>query len=155
MPAKALKEFLNKHKVKFVAISHSQAFTAQEVAASAHVPGKELAKTVIVKLDGVMAMVVVPASFRVDLDALKTAARARKAELAGEGEFRDKFPECELGAMPPFGNLYGMDVYVADVLAEDAEIAFNACTHTELFRLKYADFERLAKPRVGRFAMAP
>lgn len=154
MPAKALREFLNKHHVKFVTIAHSKAFTAQEVAASAHIPGKELAKPVVVKIDGAMALVVVPASFKVDLEAVKAAAGARRVELAGEGEFRDRFPECDLGAMPPFGHLYGMATYVADLLATDQEIAFNACTHSELFRLKYADFARLEKPMVGRFVMA-
>ncbi len=152
MPAKKLKDFLDQEGVKYVAITHSPAFTAQEVAASAHIPGKELAKTVIVKLDGDMAMAVLPASQSVDFDKLADLAGADSAELAGEEEFRDLFGECEVGAMPPFGNLYDMDVYVEESLTEDEEIAFNAGTHKELVRLDYADFERLVQPTVGAFA---
>lgn len=152
MPVRRLKEFLDQNKVKYVTIGHSTAYTAQEIAASAHVKGKELAKTVMVKIDGKMAMVVVPASFKVDFDLLQDITGAHQVELAGESEFRSLFPECEVGAMPPFGNLYGMDVYAAEVLAEDEEIAFNAGSHTELIRLAYSDFERLAKPRVVHLA---
>lgn len=152
MPVKKLKEFLDSNRVKYVTISHSAAYTAQEIAATAHVPGKELAKTVIVKVDGKMAMAVLPASFKVDLQHLKDAAGATSVELASEREFRDMFPGCETGGMPPFGNLYGMDVYVSARLAEDAEIAFNAGSHTELVKLGYKDFDRLVKPKVIHFA---
>jgi len=151
MPVRRLKEFLDSQQIKYVTISHSPAFTAQQIAAAAHVPGKELAKTVMVLVDGKMAMAVLPASLRVDLDHLQEIIGARRIELADERSFRDKFPECEVGAMPPFGNLYGMDVYVADSLAEDDEIAFNAGSHTELIRMAYADFERLVKPKVLAF----
>jgi Ala-tRNA(Pro) deacylase len=146
MLARQLKEFLDTQRVKYVVISHSAAYTAQEIAASAHVRGKELAKTVIVKLDGHLAMMVLPASQRVDLGRLQEAAGARAAELAHEPDFEAAFPGCELGAMPPFGNLFGLPVYVAARLAEDEEIAFNAGTHTELVRMAYRDFERLVKP---------
>ena len=152
MPAKRLKEFLDGQKVKYVVIQHSPAFTAQEIAASAHVSGKELAKTVMVRIDGKMAMAVLPASFKVDFDRLREAAGAESAELAGEAEFEDMFPGCEVGAMPPFGNLYDMEVYVSERLAEDEEIAFNAGSHTELVRLAYADFERLVSPRVAKIS---
>ena len=135
-----------------MSISHSPAFTAQEIAASAHIPGKELAKTVMVKLDGTMAMAVLPASLAVDFDLLKAAAGAKKAELAGEAEFLDLFPECEAGAMPPFGNLYDMAVYADEGLAEDEQIAFNAGSHKELVRLAYADFARVVEPTVASFA---
>ena len=148
MPAKQLKDFLDSHKIKYVTISHSAAFTAQQIAASAHIPGKELAKTVMVKLDGKMAMAVVPAPRQVDLERLKAAAGAKTVELASEAEFKDMFPGCEPGAMPPFGNLYGMAVYAASELAEDDEIAFNAGSHTELIKLAYKDFERLVGPEV-------
>jgi len=151
MPVRRLKEFLDSQQIKYVTISHSPAFTAQQIAATAHVPGKELAKTVMVLVDGKMAMAVLPASLRVDLDHLQEIVGARRIELADERSFRDKFPECEVGAMPPFGNLYGMDVYVADSLAEDDEIAFNAGSHTELIRMAYADFERLVKSKVLAF----
>lgn len=152
MPVQKLKEFLDSQKVKYVTIYHSPAFTAQEIAASAHVPGKELAKTVMVKIDGRMAMVVLPASFRIDMQMLRQATGAANVELAGEKEFKDMFPACEVGAMPPFGNLYGMDVYVSETLSKDEEIAFNAGSHTELVRLAYADFARLVNPTVVQLA---
>jgi Ala-tRNA(Pro) deacylase len=152
MPVESLKDFLDSHGVKYVTVTHSKAYTAHEVAASAHVPGKEMAKPVIVKVDGRMAMAVLPASQRVSFEQLRDAIGARDVTLAAEDEFRALFPDCEVGAMPPFGNLYGLDVYVADALAEDQEIAFNAGTHTEVVRLAYADFERLVKPQVMSFA---
>jgi len=152
MPLRKLREFLDSHGVKYVTISHSPAYTALETAASAHVRGKELAKTVMLKMDGKMAMAVLPATHSVDFGLLKAAASAGRIEMADEAEFKDMFPECEIGAMPPFGNLYGMEVFVDASLAEDEEIAFNAGSHTELIRLSYKDFERLASPNVGRFA---
>jgi Ala-tRNA(Pro) deacylase len=146
-----LREFLDSHGVKYVVVPHAHAFTAQQIAASAHIPGKELAKTVVVKLDGKTVLAVLPASQTVDFDLLREAAGASHAELASEAEFRGRFPDCDLGAMPPFGNLYGLDVYVADSLAEDEEIAFNAGSFTELVRMDYRDFERLVRPKVLRF----
>jgi Ala-tRNA(Pro) deacylase len=152
MLARALQTFLDSHQVKYVTIRHSPAFTAQEIAASAHIPGKQLAKTVIVKLDGNLAMAVLPASDTVDVERLQAAAGARTVALANEQDFQDRFPECEVGAMPPFGNLYGLDVWVAARLAEDEEIAFNAGDHTELIRMAYRDFDRLVQPKVGPFS---
>ena len=119
MPIKKLKEFLDSHNVEYITISHSTAYTAQRIAATAHIPGKELAKTVIIKVDGKMAMAILPATYKVDFKLLKKAAGASKVELSSESEFKDIFPACEVGAMPPFGNLYGMDVYVAEKLNED------------------------------------
>ena len=118
MPANKIKEFLDSQQVKYVTISHSATYTAQEVAASAHVRGKDLAKTVMVTLDGKMAMAVLPASRKIDFDLLRQAAGVEDAQLAGERAFSDIFPGCEVGAMPPFGNLYGMDVYVSPLLAK-------------------------------------
>jgi Ala-tRNA(Pro) deacylase len=109
---------------------------------------------VMVKLDGNMAMVVLPASRHVEFPLLRAATGAREAELASEGEFRDLFPECELGAMPPFGNLYDMAVYVTASLMAEEEIAFNAGSHTELIRMPTEDFNRLVKPEVMRFSAA-
>ncbi len=152
MPLERLKQFLDTNAVKYVTVKHSPAYTAQEVAALAHVPGKEGAKTVMVKLDGRMAMAVVPASCRVIFDLLRQASSARDAELATEREFQDLCPGCETGAMPPFGNLFGMDVYVDEALAQDPEIAFNAGSHTEMVRLPFADFARLVKPKVVRLS---
>jgi len=146
MSATRLKEFLDKEHVKYVSIGHSPAFTAQEIAAAAHVPGKELAKSVIVKIDGELAMVVLPAPEHVRLGMLQESLGARNVELADEIEIEEAFPDCETGAMPPFGNLYGMDVFVSQVLREDDEIAFNAGSHSELIRLAYADYERLVHP---------
>lgn len=148
MAVSKLKEFLDTKKVKYVTISHSQAFTAMEVAESAHVRGRDLAKTVILKVDGKLIMMVLPATQKVDLDRFRSSTKAVSVELASERDFRADFPGCELGAMPPFGNLYGMDVYADPRLAEDDEIAFNAGTHTELIRLAYKDFERLVMPKM-------
>jgi Ala-tRNA(Pro) deacylase len=149
MPLTRLKEFLDANGVKYVTIRHSVAYTAQEVAASAHVRGKEMAKTVMVKVDGRLAMAVVPAAQKVDVGKLRDATGAKVVAIAAEQDFGGAFAECELGAMPPFGNLYGMDVYADAQLAQDDEIAFNACSHTELMRLPYRDFERLVKPKVA------
>jgi Ala-tRNA(Pro) deacylase len=151
MPVKKLKEFLDSTGAKYVVVSHAPAYTAQEIAASAHIPGKTLAKTVMVKLDGKMAMAVLPANLVVDFAGLKATAGASEAKLASEEEFRSLFPECEVGAMPPFGNLYDMPVYVDRSLAEDDEIAFNAGSHKELFRMVYKDFEKIVKPKTGNF----
>ncbi len=147
-----VKRHLDKHRVKYVTIAHSPAFTAQEVAATAHVPGREMAKTVMVKLDGKMAMAVLPASERVVFDLLRDTAGAHSAELASEGEFASLFPGCERGAMPPFGNLSGLDVYVDRDLAADETIAFNAGSFTEVIQMTYADFARLVQPKVAKFA---
>src|ERR1035438_213976 len=132
-----VKAFLDGHEVKYVVMTHSKAYTAQGIAAVAHISGKFLAKTVIVKLDGALAMAVLPASYH--------------AELASEREFKQHFPDCETGAMPPFGNLYGIPVYVDETLTEDDEIAFNAGSHYELIRMAYTDFDRLVRPEeIGR-----
>ena len=149
MPLQKLREFLDSNHVKYMTISHSVAYTAQEVAASAHVKGKDLAKTVMVVADGDLAMVVLPASFHINLELLKEATGSKQVRLASEGEFRDRFPGCETAAMPPFGNLYGMKVYVSQSLTHDKEIAFNAGTHSELIRLSYEDFERLVEPKIA------
>ena len=146
MPVERLKEYLTNENVKYVTIQHSKAFTAHEIAESAHIPDKELAKTVMFNIDGEMAMVVIPASSHVDLDRLKLAVGSGNVDLADENEFKNEFPDCEVGAMPPFGNLYGMRVYVSQGVREDDEIAFNAGSHTELIRLAYRDFERLVQP---------
>ncbi len=148
MPIEKLKGFLDENSVKYAVIAHSNAYTAQEIAESAHIPGGEIAKTVMVTIDGEHAMAVVPASYRVDFGLLKEATGAGSIELTEESALKGLFPDCELGAMPPFGNLYGMRIYVAKTLAEDDQIAFNAGSHTELIRLAYKDFERLVKPVV-------
>lgn len=153
MPVKKLQDFLESQRVTYIAITHSPAYTAQEIAACAHIHGKDLAKTVMVKADGKMMMAVVPASQKVSLDHLCTVAGVQKLDLASEQDFKGEFPDCEIGAMPPFGNLYGMDVYVSETLSQDEQIAFNAGSHTELVQLQYQDFERLVHPKVANIAL--
>jgi Ala-tRNA(Pro) deacylase len=153
MPLNHVKTFLDEHQVRYVTISHSPAYTAQEIAACAHMPGREIAKSVIVKLDGELAMVVMPAPQKVDLELLRHATGAADVTLADENEFIDHFPDCEPGAMPPLGNLYSMKVYASEDLADDEFIAFNAGTHTELIRMSFADFKRLVNPTIAPLAM--
>mgnify|MGYP001555042407 FL=1 len=148
MPTQTLKSFLDSHHVKYTTLTHSPEYTAQEIAASAHIPGKDLAKTVIVKIDGDFAMAVLPASMHVSLPRLQEAVGTNDAEIASEEEFEKLFPDCELGAMPPFGNLYDRPVFAAKELTQDEEIAFNAGTHSELVQLAYSDFDKLVHPKV-------
>jgi Ala-tRNA(Pro) deacylase len=155
MSASKIKEFLDSQKVKYATLKHRAAYTAQEVAASAHIAGSQLAKTVVIKLDGKMALAILPAIYRVDLNRLKKELGARQVELAGEKEFKDLFPGCDVGATPPFGNLYGLEVIADASLPDKVTITFCAGSHTELIQLSYADFERLAKPRVADFALKP
>jgi Ala-tRNA(Pro) deacylase len=111
MPIQKLKEFLDSHDIKYVVISHLVAYTAQGVAARTHISGKELAKTVIVNIDKALAMALVPASLHIDLSQLRSAASAENVAVASEEEFKERFLDCETGAMPPFGNLYDMPVF--------------------------------------------
>jgi Ala-tRNA(Pro) deacylase len=153
MPIGILKDYLNENNIEYITISHSPAFTAQTIAASAGIRGKDMAKTVIVLIDGKLSMAVLPASYRVDLEMLANTLGAKKVELAGEQDFKNVFPDCEVGAMPPFGNLYGVDVYVAQSLAENIVIVFNACSHHELIRMSYRDFENLVQPKIIKFSV--
>ncbi len=146
MSAHKLQEFLDENQVLYTTISHSPAFTAQEIAHVAHIPGAELAKTVMVKLDGQLVEAVLPASEKVDLEMFRSATGAGDAELASEVDFDAYFPDCEVGAMPPCGNLYGMQVYVSPSLSADRQIAFNSGSHSELICMLYKDFERLVHP---------
>ncbi|MGA2101452.1 MAG: YbaK/EbsC family protein [Candidatus Sulfotelmatobacter sp.] len=152
MTLSKVRSFLDSHQIKYLVISHSLAYTAQGVAALAHVSGKKLAKTVIVKIDGILAMVVIPASFHVDLERLRKLTGAQTVEIATESEFKDAFPDCETGAMPPFGLLYDMPVYADVSLAENDEITFSAGTHRELVRMNWDDMLRLVNPTVGEVA---
>ncbi len=152
MPIGTLLRTLDQHRVRYVVSRHSVAYTAQAIAEAAHVSGTLVAKTVIVSLDGRLAMAVLRATDRIDLDLLRSAAHATRCELATESDFAGRFPGVEVGAMPPFGNLYGMDVYVDDTLARDHDISFNCGTHAELMRLAYADFERIVHPHRARFS---
>jgi Ala-tRNA(Pro) deacylase len=147
-----LEAYLREKRVPFEVRHHPVAYTAQEVAASEHVPGKMLAKTVMVLADGEMVMLALPAPYQVDMEKAGTALRAGEVRLAREEEFEGAFPDCEVGAMPPFGNLYDLPVYVEEALAEDETIVFRAGTHTDTMSVRYADFERLVKPTVVEFA---
>lgn len=149
---KRLENYLDGNTVKYRKLHHSPAFTAQETAASAHVPGKELAKTVVVKTDEGYALVVLPACFKINLKDLRRAMSKKHVEIAEEKEFAKMFPDCEVGAMPPFGNLYSLPVYVAKTLSDDEEIAFNAGTHTDMISMRYRDFEKLVQPVVADFS---
>lgn len=152
MPIARIREFLDGAKIPYTAIHHSKAYTAQGIAALTHIPGRELAKTVIVRIDEQLAMAVLPSSRWVDLAAIRKQLGTPKVELASEFEFDSRFPDCETGAMPPLGNLYDMPVYVDTSLTEDQEIAFNAGSHYEVIRMKYEDFARLVQPVILRFA---
>lgn len=146
MATKKLRDFLDSHHVRYAVITHSPAYTAPEIAQSAHIPGKQLAKTVIVKADGRLVMAVLPSTQHVHTEAMRKAIGAHELVLASESEFTGRFPDCEPGAMPPFGKLFGIEVFVSPRLAEDEMICFNAGNHRELIRMSYADFERLAEP---------
>lgn len=146
-----LTHYLEDQHVPFVTIPHARAYTAQEIAASVHVPGQEVAKTVIVEGDGKLYMAVVPATRRIDLIPLKKALGVKKIRLASEAEFEGVFPECEVGAMPPFGNLYRIPVIVDESLKKDREIVFNAGSHTETVKIQFDEFVELVKPLFASF----
>jgi Ala-tRNA(Pro) deacylase len=149
MPIHRLRKFLDDKRIKYTVICHSTAYTAQEIAQSAHVSGFQIAKTiVIVTMEGKTALVVLPAPYRINFSSLKEELGSAGVWLASEEEFNEMFPDCETGAMPPFGNLYSLEVYVDKKLTEDKEIAFNACNHRELIKMKYSDFSRLVRPTV-------
>jgi len=147
MPSQLLKSFLDENDIKYISIMHSMAFTAVEVAKSSHIPSRELAKTVIINVDNEMAMAVVPANYKVNLDILRQTLDTQNIKLADEAEFTPRFKDCEVGAMPPFGCLYEMDVYIAESLTEDDKITFNAGSHLEAIQMGYKDYENLVKPR--------
>lgn len=146
MPVQQLKDYLDQNQVPYVTVSHSPAYTAQEIAKRTHIKGDQLAKTVIVTIDGSMAMVVLPASCRIRWDRFIKAMGTDFIELADEEEFQDHFPNCEVGAMPPFGNLYDMNVYLYEELAKNEEIAFSAGSHSEIIKLKFSDYREIVEP---------
>lgn len=152
MPASRLKQLLDQNSVPYESISHPNAYTVAAIGAITHIPGKEIAKTVMVRVDGQICMAVVPGSRHLDLGALKNALGAKSAMLVSEEEFASTFPDCEIGAMPPFGVLYNLPVYADEHLAQEPEIVFNAGSHHELVRMAFRDFERLQKPKVLHMA---
>jgi Ala-tRNA(Pro) deacylase len=152
MPTQRLISYLEEQGIPYQTLEHTTAYTAQGVAASLHMRGREVAKTTVVKLDGRFEVAVLPAPRHVDFAALRALTGAQAASLATEAELARLFPGCEVGAMPPFGNLYGLPVWVDEQLAKDDAIAFNAGTHREAVKMSFADFCRAVGPRIGAFA---
>ena len=147
-----IRDYLDSQKAPYEWLPHPQAFTAQEVAHSLHVSGKRLAKTVILDADGRLVMAVLPASHRLIISELKAALEVRRLEMLPESELAKIFPDCDLGAIPPFGNLYGIEVWVDRTVEESGELVFTAGTHVDAVRMKYSDYAELVKPHVGRFS---
>ena len=147
-------DYLARNSIQYEVIEHAPAFSAHEVAVVSHVPDKELAKTLIVNADGKFCMVIMPADHRMDDHLLHDLLKAKHVHLASEEDLKQIFPDCEVGAMPPFGNLYALPVYADKTLAADDEIIFNACSHTKSIRLKMSDFIRLVKPVVAEFSQS-
>ena len=148
-----LEKYFHDNGVGFQAMTHPTAYTAQDVAAAQRVKGKQVAKVVIVLADATAVMLVMPASYRIDFAKLKMALNAKDARLAKEEEFSNLFPDCDTGAMPPFGTLYSVPVYVDRSLTEDPEIVFQAGSHRDTMKITYQDYARLAQPVVADFAM--
>lgn len=155
MIAKKLKDFLDSYQVKYVTTTHSPAYSAHDLASTTHHAEREVAKTVIVNVKGELAMAVLPASYHIDFHRLMDALHTGDMYLAPEEEFKDRFPDCEVGAMPPFGNLYGMKTYVSQSLTEDKEITFHAGTLSESITMAYEDYNRLVAPIVTSFTDRP
>jgi len=146
--SKSIKKFLDEYDVEYVTVEHSKAYTAPRIASSAHISGKELAKTVIIKKDDQFAMAVLPADEKIDFNRFKAEVKADKVELATEKEFKDLFPDCEVGAMPPFGNIYDLETYISPHFKNQRHITFNAGNHLELIRMRYKTYEELVKPEI-------
>jgi len=153
--SRMLKEYLDREHVHYDMLPHPEAFRALAIAHALKTPEKEMAKVVIVKVDERFVMAVLPASWQVDLHRLREIFMTHHVRLATEDEVKDLFPDCEVGAMPPFGILYGLPVYVDRSLIEDEEIVFQAGTHSEAIRMRYADFAALVLPVVGEFHRSP
>jgi Ala-tRNA(Pro) deacylase len=150
---KKLKDYLEKNRVSYEVGYHARVYTAQEVVASQHVPGREMAKVVMVKADEKMIMLVLPASYRVDMKKLKGLLNCKRVGMTKEEKFEELFPDCEVGAMPPFGNLYNLEVWVDQILTQDDFIVFRAGSHVETLRIKYNDYAGLVNPKVGDFSV--
>jgi Ala-tRNA(Pro) deacylase len=150
---KKLKDYLEKNQVRYEVGYHERVYTSQEIAAAMHVPGKELTKVIMVKADGKMVMLVLPASYRVETKKLKKVFQCKRLGIAKEKDFEELFSDCEVGAMPPFGNLYHLEVWVDQVITEDEFIVFQAGSHVETLKIKYSDYVRLVNPKVGDFSV--
>lgn len=141
-----LEAVLKENNIPYRIIPHTAAYTAQQTAEMAHIPGREVIKPVLLKADGRLIMVIEPANLKINLKELEKLLKVKKIELATESEFKDKFPDSEVGAMPPFGELYGVESYIDEILSKDETVVFNGGNHTELVEMKFKDFERIAKP---------
>ena len=150
-----MEAYLRENDAPFEVKRHETAYTMSEVAAALHESGKHVAKVVIVKAGTEMVMLVVPSSYRLNMDHVRAMLAVDKVRLAQEHEFGDLFADCAPGAMPPFGNLYDVPVYVERALAEQEEVFFRIGTHQHMMKVAYADFSRLAQPTVGEFAYVP
>lgn len=149
--SRILKDYLDHEQVHYDVLPHPEAFRALAIAQTLHTPEKEMAKVVIVKVDQRFVMMVLPASWNVDLHRLRIVFASHQVRLATEEEMKSLFPDCELGAMPPFGQLYGLPVFVDQLLAEDEDIVFQGGTHSEAIRMRYWDFASLTFPVVEQF----
>jgi len=147
--AAKLKSFLDRNKVSYHVLAHHERFTAPEIAQELHVPGHMMAKVVVVNADGKRMIVALDSNRRVDLEAVREAVGASSVGMASEEDIREQFPDCEVGAMPPFGNLYDVPVVVDEALTHDRNIVFEAGNHHEAIKLAYADFDRLVHPQVA------
>jgi len=151
VPVSKLKKYLDQNQAAYLVLKHPPAYTAEETALSAYLPGRDVAKTVIARMDGTIVMVVIPASRKINFDVLRDITGARNIGLVAEAELENLFPDCQIGAMPPFGNLYFLNVYIDKSLTEQDVIIFNAGNHRELIEMRYEDFQRLAHPYVINF----
>lgn len=147
MLSREIKHYLKEHSIPYSVISHSTAYTAAQTAQSAHVSGKNLAKVIVVKMDGKFSLIALPAHEQLDLQTLKKETKCKNIEIAHEYEFSDKFLGCEVGAMPPFGELFGMEVYAAESLKNQNWIAFNGGNHNDLIQMSCTDFLKLVHPK--------
>ncbi len=147
-----LLRYLQSNKVEFQVLEHDPAFSAHDVAAVSHVPESEMAKAVLIKIDDHFWMAVLRADQRINPQMIRRVFGAKNVQLAHEKDLGMLFPDCQIGAMPPFGNLYGLPVLIEERLADDEDILFSACTHTKSIRMKFKDFRHLAKPVVAGFA---
>jgi Ala-tRNA(Pro) deacylase len=147
-----VRDYLDSHHVNYTALPHPQAFPAEKIAEELHVSGKHFAKSVVLRADGHLLMAVLPASHRLNLPKLKESLEAKHLEIVPESELNEICSDSELGAFPPFGNLYGMETWVDRSLGKSEEIVFNAGTHRDAVRMKYADYLRLAMPQVATFS---
>ncbi len=153
--ANRLERLLEESGASFEVIDHPLAFTAQEEAAASHVAGRHWAKTVAILVEGEPALAVVPATRRLDLDKLRRIVGTEKVEIAREAEFQGLYPDCELGAMPPFGELYGQRTFIDEALREEERIAFHAGDHRTAIEMSYTDYERLCEPVPADLSAAP